>query len=142
MLMWDWEIANYLEAEGVKTIAPYNLEQTKMICQALAVKRELQDTKFLVFQDNPGEGFQAEIFKRFYWWEDECTQRMMTKFGITLVKKSFRDLAAEAKAIPKSEAHTWQRPAYSLMEFKNSILSFVPFIFSSVLLFIILFNPY
>ena len=55
MLMWDWEIANYLQAEGVKTIAPYNLAQTKMICHALAVKRELKETKFLIFQDNPGQ---------------------------------------------------------------------------------------
>jgi hypothetical protein len=104
MLMWDWEIANYLEAEGVKTIAPYNLAQTKMICQALAVKRELRETKFLVFQDNPGEGFQAEIFKRFYWWEDECTQRMFEKFGITIVKKSFKELGARAQAMPDNAA--------------------------------------
>ena len=104
MLMWDWEIANYLQSEGIATIAPYNLAQTKMICQALAVKRELQETKFLVFQDNPGEGFQAEIFKRFYWWEDECTQRMFEKFGITIVKKSFKELGARAQTIPDSAA--------------------------------------
>ena len=104
MLMWDWEIANYLQAEGIETIAPYNLAQTKMICQALAVKRELKETKFLVFQDNPGEGFQAEIFKRFYWWEDECTQRMFDKFGITIVKKSFKELGARAQTIPDSAA--------------------------------------
>ena len=94
--MWDWEIASYLKSEGVETIAPYNLAQTKKICRGLAVKRELQQTKFLVFQDNPGEGFQASIFKRFYWWEDECTQRMMDKFGITLVKKSFKSFGAES----------------------------------------------
>ncbi len=104
ILMWDWEIANYLQSEGIETIAPYNLAQTKMICQALAVKRELQETKFLVFQDNPGEGFQAEIFKRFYWWEDECTQRMFEKFGITIVKKSFKELGARAQTIPDSAA--------------------------------------
>jgi hypothetical protein len=104
MLMWDWEIANYLQAEGIATIAPYNLAQTKMICRALAVKRELTETKFLVFQDNPGEGFQAEIFKRFYWWEDECTQRMFEKFGITIVKKSFKELGARAQMIPDHDA--------------------------------------
>jgi hypothetical protein len=104
MLMWDWEIANYLQAEGIKTIAPYNLAQTKMICQALAVKRELKETKFLVFQDNPGQGFQAEIFKRFYWWEDECTQRMFKKFGVTIVKRSFKELGANAQVIPDKEA--------------------------------------
>jgi len=102
--MWDWEIAGYLKSAGVKTIAPYTLQQTKTICRALAVKRELQQTKFLVFQDNPGEGFQASIFKRFYWWEDECTQRMLDKFGVTVVKRSFKELGERAKAIPDLEA--------------------------------------
>lgn len=112
--MWDWEIAGYLKSEGVETIAPYNLEQTQKICQGLAVKRELQQTKFLVFQDNPGEGFQASIFKRFYWWEDECTQRMMDKFGITLVKKSFKEFGARAKEIPDAEAKTvWENMPYA-----------------------------
>jgi len=102
--MWDWEIACYLRSEGVKTIAPYSLAQTKKVCNALRVKRELQGAKFLVYQDNPGEGAQAPIFKRFYWWEDECNQRMKDAFGVTIVKKSFRQLGAEAKAIPDSEA--------------------------------------
>ncbi len=104
--MWDWEIASYLRSEGVETIAPYNLGQTQMICRALSVRRTLKQTKFLVFQDNPGKGFQASIFKRFYWWEDECTQRMIHKFGIALEKKSFKELAARAKAIPDKEAKT------------------------------------
>lgn len=102
--MWDWEIVSYLKSAGVETLAPYNLEQTKKICRGLSVKRELKETKFLVFQDNPGEGFQASIFKRFYWWEDECVQRMIDKFGITLVKKSFKELGARARQIPDREA--------------------------------------
>ncbi len=104
MSMWDWEIGSYLRSHGVETIAPYNLEQTKKVCKALAVKSELTRSKFLVFQDNPGEGFQASIFKRFYWWESECTQRMFDKFGIAIVKKSFRELGAEAQQIPDQEA--------------------------------------
>lgn len=111
--MWDWEIASYLKSEGVETIAPYNIEQTRKICRGLAVKRELQQTKFLVFQDNPGEGFQASIFKRFYWWEDECTQRMVDKFGITLLKKSFKEFGARARGIPDAEAQAvWQNLPY------------------------------
>jgi hypothetical protein len=110
--MWDWEIGSYLRSEDIDTIAPYNLEQTRRICKALAVKRELKHTKFLVFQDNPGEGFQAPIFKRFYWWEDECTQRMLNKFGITILKKSFKEMGAAAKLIPDGEAEAvwaqWQ----------------------------------
>ncbi len=109
--MWDWEIASYLKSEGVATIAPYNLAQTKKICRGLAVKRELGQTKFLVFQDNPGEGFQASIFKRFYWWEDECTQRMMEKFGISLVKKSFKAFGAKAAAIPDKDVEALQENA-------------------------------
>ena len=108
--MWDWEIISYLRAEGVETIAPYNLAQTKKICDALRVKRQLRSTKFLVYQDNPGEGAQASIFKRFYWWEDECTERMKDKFGVTVIKRSFRDLGARAKAIPDSDAEqAWKQ---------------------------------
>jgi hypothetical protein len=110
VLMWDWEIASYLRAEGMNIIAPYSLEQAKKACRALSVKRELKDTVFLVYQDSPGEGFQASIFKRFYWWEDECTQRMMEKYGVTILKKSFQQMGAEAKAIPDAEAEAaWKQ---------------------------------
>jgi hypothetical protein len=104
VLMWDWEICSYLRSEGVMPIAPYSLEQTKKACRALSVKRELQNSKFLVFQDNPGIGMQAEIFKRFYWFEDECIQRMIDKFGIAIVKKSFEEFGARAKEIPDEAA--------------------------------------
>ncbi|MDX1413946.1 MAG: hypothetical protein R3293_07125 [Candidatus Promineifilaceae bacterium] len=104
MLPWDWEIASYLRSKGIKTIAPYNIDQTRIVIQALRVKRELKDTKFLVFQDDPGEGFQSEIFKRFFWWENESIQGLFEKFGVTLVKKSYKKLAAEAKMIPDAEA--------------------------------------
>ena len=104
MAMWDWEIIKYLRTEGVDVIAPYNMDQTKNLARALAVKRELGSSKFLVYQDNPGEGFQPEIFKRFYWWEDECTQRMFNKYGVTLEKSSFLEMASAAKEITDEEA--------------------------------------
>ncbi len=104
MSMWDWEICQYLRDAGIETVAPYNIDQTKKICRALAVRAELRKMKFVVFQDNPGEGFQASIFKRFYWWEDECTWRMLDKFGITIEKRSFREMGAEAQALPDAEA--------------------------------------
>ncbi len=114
VLMWDWEITSYLQAAGLRVIAPYSLEQTKKACRALGIKRELKETKFLVYQDNPGEGFQASIFKRFYWWEDECTQRMMEKFGVTIIKKSYREMGAAAQTIPDVEAEAvwkdWEWP--------------------------------
>jgi len=102
--MWDWEIAEYLKSHGIQTIAPYNPQQTQNVCAALAVRRELQQTKFLVYQDDPGEGFQAPIFKRFYWWEEECSRRLRDKFGVAVVKKSFRELGEKAKSIPDAEA--------------------------------------
>jgi hypothetical protein len=112
--MWDWEIGALLRSEGLTVLAPYNLEQTQKICQGLGVKRELKETKFLVFQDNPGEGFQASIFKRFYWWEEDCTQRIKEKFGVTIVRKSFKTLGQEAKQISDQEAEAvwknWQLP--------------------------------
>jgi len=107
--MWDWEIRSYLRAEGVETLAPYNLEQARLLCKTLAVKRSLKQTKFLVYQDNPGEGFQPSIFKRFYWWEDECIQRMQEIFGIAVVKKSFRELGTNAKEFSDQQAQeAWQ----------------------------------
>ncbi len=104
--MWDWELLEYLRGQGVEAIAPYSLEQTRKIIAALRVKRQLKAAKFLVFQDNPGEGAQAPIFKRFYWWEDECKQRMLEKFGITIERKSFKALGAAAKNIPDQQAET------------------------------------
>jgi hypothetical protein len=102
--MWDWEIVSFLKSEGCQTFAPTSLELTKKICRTLGVKREMGQTKFLVFQDNPGEGMQADIFKRFYWWEERCSDLMKKKFGITLVKKSFKHFGAQAKQIPDREA--------------------------------------
>jgi hypothetical protein len=104
VLMWDWEIVSYLRSAGMQIIAPSSLEQTRIILKALQLKRETQGAKFLVFQDNPGEGFQSEIFKRFYWFEGECIQRMQDKFGVQIIKKSFKTLASHAKAIPDVDA--------------------------------------
>lgn len=105
--MWDWEIIAYLKAEGVMGIvAPYDPEQTRAICRALAVRRELAagNARFIVYQDDPGNGAQASIFKRFYWWEDECARRLLERFGIGIEKRSYQKLGAEAKALPDHEA--------------------------------------
>ena len=61
VLMWDWEICRYLKSEGIDNIAPSSLEQTKKVCKALAVKRDLKQAKFLVFQDDPGEGMGCSV---------------------------------------------------------------------------------
>ena len=116
--MWDWEIANYLRSEGIQPLAPYDLEHTRKACRALGVKRQLAQTKFVAYQDNPGEGFQADIFKRFYWWEDEAVQRMFDKFGITIDRRSFKALGARAQQIPDERADevwkAWQLPTKGL----------------------------
>jgi hypothetical protein len=104
MSMWDWEIGRYLAEAGVETFAPYTLDQAFTLCRALGLRRELVDTRFVVFQDDPGDGMQASIFKRFYWWEDECTQRILDRFGVRIEKRSFEALGAEAKRIPDAEA--------------------------------------
>ena len=104
MSMWDWEIGRYLAEAGVETFAPYALEQARALCRALGLRRELADTRFVVFQDDPGDGMQASIFKRFYWWEDECTQRILDRFGVRIEKRSFEKLGAEAKRVPDAEA--------------------------------------
>jgi hypothetical protein len=102
--MWDWEILAYMRSQGVASLAPSNLEQARKICRGLGVKRQLRKSRFLVFQDNPGAGFQASIFKRFYWWENECTERICAKFGIEIVRKSYKELGDAAKSIGDPEA--------------------------------------
>ena len=102
--MWDWEIVSLLVAEGARVFTPYTIEQAKVACRSLAARRVLRDTKFVVFQDNPGEGMQASIFKRFYWLEDECTERMRARFGLRIEKRSFKSLGAAAKLVSDAEA--------------------------------------
>jgi hypothetical protein len=102
--MWDWEINSYLEAHGIKVIAPPNLESTIKACKAVALKKQLQQSKFLVYQDNPGEGHQADIFKRFYWWEEECIHGLEEKFGVTILKKSFEQLGKASQNISDDDA--------------------------------------
>ena len=102
--MWDWEIAAYMRAEGMNPLAPTNLGQAKTMCRGLGVKRQLRKSRFLVFQDDPGAGFQASIFKRFYWWEDECAQRILAKFGVEIVRKSFKKLGETSQEISDVEA--------------------------------------
>ena len=74
--MWDWEIAAYLR-ENLNmdnVFTPYNVDIGKTILRSIALKKILKNKwKFLIFQDSPGEGMQANIFKRFYWWEKNAS---------------------------------------------------------------------
>jgi hypothetical protein len=109
--MWDWEINSFLSARGVKVIGPTSLEKTRQVCRAFALRRRLKHSKLLVFQDHPasGGGNQDEIFKRFYWWEPQCVDAIQRKYGVKVVKKSFKKLAASAKAITDEAARkVWE----------------------------------
>jgi hypothetical protein len=109
--MWDWEINSYLTAKGIKVIGPTNLEKTKQICRAFALKRRLKHSKLLVYQDNPasGGGKQDAIFKRFYWWESESIQAIENKYGVSVVKKSFKQLGQDARSISDEAAQkVWE----------------------------------
>lgn len=108
--MWDWEINSFLSARGVKVIGPTSLEKTRQICRAFALRRQLKRSKLLVFQDHPAsQGQQDPIFKRFYWWEPQCAREIERKYGVKIVKRSFKKLAANAKAIADEAARSvWQ----------------------------------
>jgi len=103
--MWDWEIISYLRDKGLNVFSPYNVELGKVIIRAIGLKTQLKSgVKFLMFQDDPGEGMQPNIFKKFYWWEKEATQTMHDTFGMNLIYKSWKKLAADAKEVPDEEA--------------------------------------
>jgi L-fucose isomerase-like protein len=64
----------------------------------------------LAYQDDLGAGMQPDIFKRFFWWEDECVDDVETKFGVTVEHKSFKELAARAVELPSARVEeAWER---------------------------------
>ena len=92
----------YLREKGLNVFSPYNIELAKVVIRAIAAaKQKLRSgAKFLTFQDSPGEGMQAYIFKRFYWWEkSECTERMEKTFGVKMIYKSWKALNERARNI-------------------------------------------
>lgn len=103
-LMFDWESAAYMKSKGLKVFNPHSVELAKTIFKALALKRNMKKQKFLVFQDTPGDGLIPEQFKIFYWWNEECTRDIREKFGITIVRKSYKEVCEKAKAISDEEA--------------------------------------
>lgn len=98
--MWDWEIAAYLR-ENLRmgnVFTPYNTGMAKVILRAISTKQSMRaGGSFLIFQDSPGEGMQAEIFKRFFWWEKECIRKIEENFGVKVIFKSWRELNEKAR---------------------------------------------
>lgn len=111
--MWDWEIAAYMrENLGMKNVfTPYSTEMAKVLLRATATKRKMASGgKFLIFQDSPGEGMQANIFKRFYWWEKECIGSIEKEFGVRVIFKSWRRINEEAEKMSDQEAlQIWEK---------------------------------
>jgi hypothetical protein len=108
--MWDWEIVTYLREKGLVVFSPYTVELAKVVIRSIAAKRVMREgARFLMFQDSPGEGMQAYIFKRFFWWEKECTERLEKTFGVKLIYRSYKELNEKAQAIPDDEARAVAR---------------------------------
>jgi hypothetical protein len=110
--MWDWEIVSYLRIQlGLTVFAPYNIDLAKVILRSLAAKRFMAGgINFLMFQDDPGEGMQANIFKRFYWWEKESSGAIENAFKVNLVYRSWKGLNQRARQVSNDEAVTlWEK---------------------------------
>lgn len=102
--MWDWEIVTYLRDLGCNVFSPYSIEMAKTVIRAVSVRSELNGAKFLMLQDSPGEGMQAYLFKKFYWWEDQSTKSMEDLFGIKMIYASWKNVSEHAKSISDDEA--------------------------------------
>ena len=118
--MWDWEIVSYMRSAGITVFSPYDPGLAKVIFRAMAAKTYLKKARFLMFQDDPGEGMQAYIFKRFYWWEQECTEQIEKVFGAKIIYKSWKEVNSRAKEIPDDEAlkefASWEVPCEQVTE--------------------------
>lgn len=101
--MWDWEVNNFMRSKGMNFLMPHDLETANKMCRILSVKREMKKTKFRIYQNSPGEGMQSWIFKCFYWFRDECTEKIKNKFGVDIDIRSFTGLAEKAAAISASD---------------------------------------
>ena len=103
--MWDWEIVTYLRDLGLTVFSPYSVEMGKTILRAIGARANLRSgAKFLMFQDTPGEGMQANIFKKFYWWEKQSTEAMESFFGCKLIYKSWKAVNDDARQVPDEVA--------------------------------------
>ncbi len=124
--MWDWELISYLRSGGLTVFSPYNTDLGKVILRALATRTHLKGARFLMFQDDPGEGMQAYIFKRFYWWEEECTRQIEQAFGAKLIYRSWKAVNARAEQIAEAEAlaevRSWNLPFEGVGEKQQVLL--------------------
>jgi len=120
--MWDWEIISFLREEaGCMVFSPYTQDLAKVILRALTCRSVMREgIRFLMFQDSPGEGMQSGIFKRFYWWEEDCTKQIEKVFGVKIIYRSYKELNEKANAITDSRARLssedWNIPTEDVTE--------------------------
>ncbi len=88
MSMWTGNRQLFARAR-IETISPYTLEQTRNICRALAVKRELRESKFWCFRITP-----AQVSSRRFSNASTGGKTMYTgqfaRFGIRIVRRALR----------------------------------------------------
>ena len=118
--MWDWEIIEFLRQNGVRTLAPYSDEQARLILRAVRTRSRMRGGVFLMYQDNPGEGQQASIFKRFWWWEESCRIELEQRLGVRVVYRSYGELGKRLAEIDDAAAieewKRWNYPASGLSQ--------------------------
>ena len=96
--MWDWEIVAWLRDElHLNVFSPYKEELARVILRTIAAKAEMRSgMKFLMMQDDPGEGMQAYLFKRFDWWDEDCTKEIEDAFGLKILYRSWKETLADS----------------------------------------------
>ena len=120
-LMFDWESVAYLKNKGAEVYNPFSVELAKTIFKAIALKREMIGKKFLMFQDIPGDdSLLPDIFRVFYWWNEECSRDIKTRFGVEIVRKPLKALGEKAKKISdkaaREELKRWDIPYHDVSE--------------------------
>ncbi len=112
--MWDWEIVAWLRDElHLNVFSPYKEELARVILRTIAAKAKMRSgMKFLMMQDDPGEGMQAYLFKRFYWWDEDCTKEIEDAFGLKILYRSWKEVNEQAEGFTDEEALAlWQERA-------------------------------
>ncbi|MFR1157719.1 MAG: hypothetical protein ACLSD7_01090 [Coprococcus phoceensis] len=67
---------------------------------------------------------QANIFKRFYWWEKECVNKIEDYFGTNIVYKSWKEINQKAETISDDVAErVWQEKRCLQKEWTDYLLS-------------------
>lgn len=103
--MWDWEIITYLRSCGCMVFSPYTVELAKVTLRAIAVKCALRaGAKFVIFQESPGDAVRPDIFKRFYWYEQDSVDVAQAAFGCRLEYRSWKVVCERAKTFSAKEA--------------------------------------